>query len=103
MFQTELEFTLPRGYLDKDGNIHRHQNITLADLEPNQKGIVVGVKEDSKSYLNYLESINLILGTEIEVIQIIDFDRSMSININKKETVNISYQASKNLIIKIED
>ena len=24
MLQTEFEFTLPKGYVDKDGNLHRH-------------------------------------------------------------------------------
>jgi len=85
---------------DKDGKINRHNDITLADLEPTQKGIVVGVKEHSKNYLKYLESVNLILGTEIIVNEIVDFDRSMSISVNQKESVNISHQASKSLIIK---
>jgi DtxR family transcriptional regulator, Mn-dependent transcriptional regulator len=85
---------------DKDGNINRHQDITLADLKTNEEGVVVGVKEHSKSYLNYLETINLVLGTEIKVNEVVDFDRSMSLNVNKKDSVNISHQASKNLIIK---
>jgi len=85
---------------DKDGNIHQHQNITLADLNINEQGVVVGVKEHSKSYLNYLENINLVLGTEIKVIEIVDFDRSMTITVNTASEVNISNQASKNLIIK---
>jgi DtxR family Mn-dependent transcriptional regulator len=85
---------------DKEGNIHRHQDITLADLNTNEQGIVVGVKEHSKSYLNYLEAINLVLGTEIKVKEIVDFDRSMLVTVNNKASVNISHQASKNLIIK---
>ena len=85
---------------DKDGNIHQHQNITLADLNINEQGVVVGVKEHSKSYLNYLENINLVLGTDIKVIEIVDFDRSMTITVNTASEVNISNQASKNLIIK---
>jgi len=85
---------------DRDGNITRHQDITLADLKIKEQGVVVGVKEHSKSYLNYLESINLVLGTKIIVTEIIDFDKSMSITVNETETANISYQASKNLIIK---
>ncbi len=85
---------------DKNGNIQRHQDITLADLKTGDEGIVVGVKEHSKSYLNYLETINLVLGTEIKVNEIVDFDRSMSVSVNKSNDVNISHQASKNLIIK---
>ena len=85
---------------NKEGKIYRHQDITLADLQPGEQGIVVGVKEHSKSYLNYLESTNLVLGTEIKINEIVDFDRSMSISVNKSSNVNISHQASKNLIIK---
>ena len=85
---------------DKDGNIHQHKDITLADLAIKQKGIVVGVKEHSKSYLNYLENTNLVLGAEILVNEIVEFDQSMQISVNKTESVNISNQASKNLIIK---
>ncbi|MDG1476899.1 MAG: metal-dependent transcriptional regulator [Vicingaceae bacterium] len=85
---------------DKDGNINRHQDITLADLKKKEQGVVVGVKEHSKSYLNYLENTNLVLGSEIKVTDIIDFDKSMTITVNKKQEVNISNQASKNLIIK---
>lgn len=30
MFQTEFEFTLPKGYLDTDGNLHRRGMMRLA-------------------------------------------------------------------------
>ena len=64
---------------------------------------MVGVKEHSKSYLNYLESTNLVLGAEIKVTAVVDFDKSMSITVNETAKANISYQASKNLIIKKEN
>lgn len=87
---------------DKDGNINRHKEVTLSDLKINQKGIIVGVKEHSKPYLQYLESNELVLGTEIEVIAIESFDQSMRIKVNDHQLINISNQASKNLYIKIE-
>lgn len=85
---------------DKDGNINRHKEQTLADLNPNEKGIIVGVKEHSKSYLNYLDQIGLILGSEVEIVDIVDFDNSMSIQINQNKKTSISNQASKNLYVK---
>ena len=85
---------------DKAGNITRHKDITLANLKINDTGVIVGVKEHSKSYLKYLESLNLILGTEIEVKDVVDFDLSMTLSVNKTVSVVISNQASKNLIIK---
>ncbi|PCJ24404.1 MAG: iron-dependent repressor [Flavobacteriales bacterium] len=85
---------------DKNGNVYNHKDETLADLKIGAEGVVVGVKEHSKSYLNYLESLNLVLGAEVTINDIVDFDQSMSISVNGKKSVNISHQASKNLIIK---
>lgn len=84
---------------DKEGNLQHHKDVKLSDLAKGERGIIVGVKEHSTSYLKYLESINLVLGTEIKVTEIVDFDHSMSIMLDKK-LINISHQASKNLIIK---
>ncbi len=40
MFQTEFEFTLPKGYLDGEGNLHRKGTMRLAkatdEIEPLQ-------------------------------------------------------------------
>ena len=85
---------------DKDGNINRHKDITVANLKLNDKGVIVGVKDHSKSYLKYLERLNLILGTEIEVKDVVDFDLSMTLSVNETFNVSISNQASKKLIIK---
>ncbi|MCB0403111.1 MAG: metal-dependent transcriptional regulator [Flavobacteriales bacterium] len=85
---------------DKNGNVVQHKDITLADMLPKENSIVVGVKEHSKSYLNYLDSVGLILGAQIEVIEIADFDRSMTVTVDGQNKVNISHQVSKNLIVK---
>ena len=85
---------------DKEGNINRHKDITVANLKLNEKGVIVGVKDHSKSYLKYLERLDLILGTEIEVKDVVDFDLSITLSVNETFSVSISNQASKNLIIK---
>lgn len=84
---------------DKDGNIVQHKDITLSDLLRGEKAVVVGVKEHSKSYLNYLEQLQLVLGAEVEVKDIVEFDATMRIMVNNKQVI-ISNQASKNLIVK---
>lgn len=33
MLQTEFEFTLPKGYVDKDGNLHRQGTMRLANAK----------------------------------------------------------------------
>lgn len=84
---------------DKDGNIIQHKDVTLSDLIRGEKAVVVGVKEHSKSYLNYLEQLQLVLGVEVEVKDIVEFDATMQILVNNKQVI-ISNQASKNLIVK---
>ncbi|MDB3887431.1 metal-dependent transcriptional regulator [bacterium] len=85
---------------DKDGNIFAHKDVTLSDLAKTEKGIIVGVKEHSKSYLKYLDDQHLVLGTEVEVLDRIEFDNSLSIKINNKLDTIVSNRASKNLYVK---
>lgn len=84
---------------DKNGNIIQHKDITLSDLIIGEKAVVVGVKEHSKSYLNYLEQLQLVLGAEVQIKDIVEFDATMRILVNNKQVI-ISNQASKNLIVK---
>ncbi len=84
---------------DKNGNIIQHKDITLSDLKIGEKAVVVGVKEHSKSYLNYLEQLQLVLGAEVQIQDIVEFDATMRILVNNKQVI-ISNQASKNLIVK---
>lgn len=85
---------------DKDGKIYQHLEITLSQLEKSEKGVVVGVKEHSKAYLNYLDHLKLVLGAEVFVEDKAEFDSSMKVKINNSEVVTISNQATKNLYIK---
>lgn len=85
---------------DKNGNVLHHKNITLADLRKGESCLIVGVKEHTKAFLNYLEQTGLVLGASISINNIIEFDQSMSINIDNSNTITISHQASKNLIVK---
>lgn len=85
---------------DKDGKIYQHFDVTLSQLNKKEKAIVVGVKEHSKKYLNYLDQLGLGLGSEIYVEDKNDFDALMNIRINNNQSVTVSNQTSKNLYIK---
>jgi hypothetical protein len=54
MLQTEFEFTLPRGYVDTHGNLHRHGTMRLAtaldEIEPLQDARV----RANEAYLSIL-------------------------------------------------
>lgn len=84
---------------DENGNIAHHTNIMLSSVEADSDCVILGVKDSSTSFLKYLDSSEIRLGSCIKVISREDFDNSMQIEIQGK-ILSISYQISKNLFVK---
>lgn len=84
---------------DAEGNFSVLNKVLLADLEKNESGICVGVKDTSPAFLQYLDKNELVLGNEIYVLEKETFDQSMLIKINNRE-LRISHLISENLYIK---
>ncbi len=84
---------------DKDGNIAMRYKHTLADLRVGETGLVVGVREHSTPFLNYLDKINLVLGTAVEIILTNDYDNSKDVLLNETTQLSISYKVAKNVLV----
>ena len=86
---------------DKEGNMAaRIETKSLSRMKPGEKGTIVGVKDTSTEFLQFLKTRNLVLGTHIEIDEIFEYDNSLTIKINEA-TKFVSEQVSKNIIIKI--
>jgi len=83
----------------KDGKIPITNTIPLNKLEAGTKGKVLGVTLDETSFLDYLTKLNISIGTEIEVLETISFDQSLSIK-TEKQTQHISNDVARYLLIK---
>ena len=84
----------------KEGKIPSRNTIPLNKLKENTKGKVLGVTLDDKSFLEYLTKLNIRIGTNIELIEKISFDKSLNIKIDKKK-YHISNQVGEHLLIKV--
>lgn len=84
---------------DREGNMDHHKDETLSDLMVNESGIIVGVKEHSADFLQYLEGVRLILGTTVILRKRYDYDHSLVVEINGEELM-VSDQVSQNLFIR---
>ena len=84
---------------DINGYITNRNYVHLADLQENEEGVIVGVKEHSPEFLRYLESHQLILGAVIKVLKCNEYDKSVEIEINKKLNISISNKVSYNLYV----
>lgn len=83
---------------DINGNIKPTEKKILSELEKNQRGICVGVKESSSQFLQYLDTRKIGIGTTIKVIDKEDFDESMTIQIGKNQ-LHITNKIANNLYI----
>ena len=82
---------------NKKGEFPVQKMVTLDKLKVTDKGILIGVSEDSKDFLNYLDGIGLQLGSTIEVLDFFAFDKSLKIKVNNNLEVTISQMVSSNL------
>lgn len=83
----------------KDGVLPKQKkNISLSILNADEKGKVVRVNDFDNGFLSYISKIGIELGGEIFVKKVLDFDKSMLVVINKKET-NISSTIAANIFV----
>ncbi len=85
---------------NEHGVVFIHHDRTLDQVGEGEKVILVGVKDHTKLFLKYLESNQLTLGAEISVLQVIEYDRSLMVRLQKKFERSLSFQVCKNLYIK---
>jgi DtxR family Mn-dependent transcriptional regulator len=82
-----------------NGEIPDSPRITLRDTTIGKTCQVVGVKDTSSAFLQYLQKINIGIGTKIKMLEKISFDDSMSIRIGKEEKVNVSKKFAENILV----
>jgi DtxR family Mn-dependent transcriptional regulator len=85
----------------KEGEIPSTDTTPLNELQIKTKGKVMGVTLDDKAFLDYLTKLNISIGTSIEIIEKISFDKSISIKI-KNIRQHISNDVAKHLLVKIK-
>ena len=83
---------------DSDGNFKTHELKPVSAFNINESGVISGVRDHSTEFLRYLEKQKLLIGTAIEIIEIIDYDHSLIIKLDSKK-INISREVANNLLI----
>ncbi|HEX8545578.1 MAG TPA: metal-dependent transcriptional regulator [Cytophagaceae bacterium] len=84
---------------NEQGEINHKEKVSLNDLEVNSQGIVIGLKETSPLFLQYLDKTGIYIGVKIKIIEKIPFDESLEILLDSKKTLIISKEVSKNILL----
>ena len=85
---------------DAYGKINKVEKLVLAELNENQSGICVGVKDSSAQFLKYLDKNQITLGSKIEILAKEEFDLSLKIKVDDL-LVTVSNLIASNLYVKI--
>ena len=84
---------------DEFGKFPTANSTPLSNLKKGNEGIVMGVSQDNSTFLKFLDRIDIKLGNLILVKDIIEFDNSVEILINNKES-HISLEVARNILVK---
>jgi DtxR family transcriptional regulator, Mn-dependent transcriptional regulator len=84
-----------------DGKITRLSEKALNVTETGRDYKVVSVKDTSRSFLKYLEKLNISIGTIIRVLEKIDFDGSLIISVGGVKNT-ISNKLASNILIEMD-
>lgn len=87
---------------NQDGELPTIPQVPLTDVSLEQQGIVTGVNDASKAFLQYLDKVGIGLSSSIKVLDIIEFDNSVEIQINEEKTFFISPEVAKNIYITLK-
>lgn len=83
----------------QEGQIPAVNTTALSELAVGVKGKIMGVTIDDRSFLQYLNQLHIQIGTEIEILKKIHFDKSIEIKVKNKKR-HISNNVAKHLLIK---
>jgi DtxR family Mn-dependent transcriptional regulator len=85
---------------DQAGRIKKDELVPISTLKTNESGIIMGVREHTAVFLQHLEKMNLTIGKQIKLIEVVAFDHSVLLNVDNS-TISISRDVAKNILVTI--
>ncbi len=72
---------------NKLGEIDFVDKISISDLKINEKGIVSRIINEDEEFFILLKKLNIEIGTEVKILDKIDYDGSLDVSINNKSVI----------------
>lgn len=84
---------------DANGKLQIQKSKTLSTYTKDNVCVMTGVVDHSPTFLKYLDNVGINLGNEIKIKEIIEYDKSLLVLINKKHSISISNDVAKNILV----
>jgi DtxR family Mn-dependent transcriptional regulator len=82
-----------------NGDIPTLTKILLCEMKAGENCKVAAVRDTSRVFLQYLEKLNITIGTPIQVLEVVAFDGSLSIQIGEAEPRSVSLKFAESLFV----
>jgi DtxR family transcriptional regulator, Mn-dependent transcriptional regulator len=82
---------------DAEGNINTRKDYLVSELRKGDKGVIVGVKDSSPEFLQFLENRRLTLGKQIAVSEVFEYDSSVVVITEDNREITLSRQVANNI------
>jgi DtxR family transcriptional regulator, Mn-dependent transcriptional regulator len=84
-----------------NGELAQTKRIILSDVDEGKICHVVGVKDSSSAFLQYLQQLNIGIGTKIKVMERIRYDGSLSISMKRGQQTSVSKKFADNVLVAV--
>ena len=84
---------------DVDGNIIQRPQIVLSKAETGKCLQIIRVKDDSSSFLQYLDNKGIGIGDQVEILEKISFDDSMDLKIRDGKELHVSRKVADLILV----
>lgn len=85
---------------DVNGKLQQKNSIHLSEGKNEGVYVMTGVADHDSSFLRFLDKSGIALGKQIKVKEIVEYDKSLNISIDKKPGIYISNEVAKNILVK---
>jgi DtxR family transcriptional regulator, Mn-dependent transcriptional regulator len=83
-----------------DGKMAHHKGDTMHDMAVGERAEIVGVAAHTTAFLQYLDSVQLLPGTQLTLSQRFAYDQSLVIELNNGHQMMVSDQVSRKLLVR---
>lgn len=84
---------------DEFGDVRSRPRVQLNEMEVDQTGQIVAVKDSSAAFLRYLDKVGAYIGARIKVLDKVEFDGSLEILVDQKKTLFMSKDVASNILV----
>ena len=84
---------------DEFGDVRARQRVHLNEMDIDQTGQIVAVKDSSAAFLRYLDKVGAYIGARIKVLDKVEFDGSLEILVVQKKSLFMSKDVAANILV----